>query len=137
MLHANVAGSDAVNWYTPFCPVSVVLGGVTSMVAVAVADDALPAASVARTTTAKVPSCAGRHEKMYGGAYFVATTEAFTSSSPLPTPTSSAATAETASALPPVAPIDTVGAMVSGHVVSVPARAAAAASRTAANDDFG
>ena len=60
----------------------------------------------------------------------------------MPTPTSSAAVAESVTEPPKVAPAAgavsaAVGAVESGQLVSVPARAALAASRIAGSDDFG
>ena len=67
----------------------------------------------------------------------------FATSSTLPTPTSSVALPETVTPFGPTSvpdvgdESDTDGGVASGQLVSVPARAAFAASRIAASDDFG
>jgi hypothetical protein len=101
------------------------------------------AASCARAESVYVPLAFGVHVNVYGAAYFAATTTPFAINSTLPTPMSSEAVTDTVAPEEPTrvpaagAVTATLGGVVSGHAVAVPARTASAASRIAGRDDFG
>ena len=152
--HVNVApDSEAENEkpavVAPVCAAGAesidVSGGVLSIVTVVELETVeLCAASHARAVSVYVPLATRVESQLtvYGGTSFVTTTLPPARNSTLPTPTSSAALAASASEPCTVEPSAgacvsvTVGAVWSGQLVSVPARTPFAASRRPASEAF-